>query len=129
MNSKLNVLVWDENPVYTPKDIYPNGIRGAVAQGLNQLAPETVHAYSAHHDDPEHGVSEHILRQTDVLIWWSHGRNADLHDSAAERIYKHVHERGMGFIALHSAHYSKPFQWVLACPGHLKGGWRELHEG
>ena len=35
----------------------------------------------------------------------------------------------MGFIALHSAHYSKPFQWVLACPGHLKGGWRELKDG
>jgi trehalose utilization protein len=31
----------------------------------------------------------------------------------------------MGLVALHSAHYAKPFQATLSCPGHLKGGWRE----
>ena len=33
----------------------------------------------------------------------------------------------MGFVALHSAHYSKTFQAVVGGPGHLKGGWRENH--
>ena len=129
MQDKINVLVWDENPGHAPKDVYPDGIRGAIAQGLNELGGDSVHAYTAHLDDLEQGVSEHILEQTDVLIWWSHGRNPELHDSVAERIYRRVHDEGMGFIALHSAHSAKPLQWILACTGNLKGGWREVPGG
>ena len=45
-------------------------------------------------------------------------------DETVARVLESVNQ-GMGFLALHSAHYSKPFQAVVGGPGHLKGGWRE----
>jgi trehalose utilization protein len=117
--------VWDENPPHAPKEVYPIGINGAIAEGLNALGEGRIKAITANLDDLEQGVSENTLEQTDVLIWWAHARHGEVQDGVAARIHRHVHERGMGFIALHSAHYAKPFQWVVQCPGHLKGGWRE----
>lgn len=121
----VRVLVWDENPPHAPKSVYPDSINGAIAQGLNEMGGGQIKAFTANLDDPEQGCSEHTLSQTDVLLWWGHARHSEVFDSTAARVHQHAHERGMGFIALHSAHYSKPFQWVVQCPGHLKGGWRE----
>ncbi len=119
------VLVWDENPGHAPKEVYPEGIRGAIAEGLRLLGGETLEVKTAHLDDPNQGCSQEALNNVDVLLWWAHARHGLVDDDVARRIKEQVHERGMGFIALHSAHYSKPLQWTLACPGHLKGGWRE----
>ena len=116
--------MWDEKPSHAPKSVYPESINGAVASGLNELGDGQIKAVTANIEELEQGVSEHTLSQTDVLIWWGHARHGEVHDSAASRVYHAVHDRGMGFIALHSAHYSKPFQWVVKCSGNL-GGWRE----
>lgn len=121
----VRALVWDEKPSHAPKSVYPDSINGAIAQGLNELGGGAIKAITANLEDLEQGVSENTLEQTDVLLWWGHARHSEVTDSTAARIHRHVHERGMGFIALHSAHYAKPFQWVVQCPGHLKGGWRE----
>ena len=123
--SVVRVLVWDENPSHAPKEVYPHGINGAIAEGLNEMGDGRIKAITSNIDDLEQGVSENTLEQVDVLIWWGHIRQGQVYDSTAARIHRHAHERGLGFIALHSAHYSKPFQWVVQCPGHLKGGWRE----
>ena len=124
-SNPIRVVVWDENPSHAPKEVYPDGIRGAVASGLNKLGKKQVIARTANLDEPELGCPDALLYETDVLIWWSHARQGEVGEDIASRVKYHVHERGMGFIALHSAHYSKPFQWVLDGPGHLKGGWRE----
>ncbi len=122
----VRVLVWDENPSHASRDNYPGGIKGAIAEGLNTAARKgAIVATTASIDDPEQGCSDAALNAANVLIWWSHGRNRELIDDNARRIYHHVHDHGMGVIFLHSAHYSKPMQWVLATSGHLKGGWRE----
>lgn len=121
----VKVLVWDENPGHAPKEVYPHGINGAVAEGLNALGNGQIEATTSNQDDPEQGLSDERLYQTDVLFWWAHVRHRDVWDDIMLRVRWHVHERGMGFVALHSAHYSKPFQAILSCPGHLKGGWRE----
>ena len=121
----VRVLVWDENPGNAPADVYPNGIRGAIAEGLNRpdkRAP--ILAATAHLDEADQGCSEVALQAADVLIWWGHARHGQVTEETARRIYTQVHERGMGLILLHSAHYSKPLQWTLAASGHLKGGWR-----
>ena len=34
-NAVVRVLVWDEKPPHAPKEVYPDSINGAVAQGLN----------------------------------------------------------------------------------------------
>jgi trehalose utilization protein len=125
--SPIRVRVWDEAPQHAPKSVYPDSINGAVAAGLSELCGAGVTVATANLDDPEQGCSEAALAATDVLLWWGHARHGQVTDETADRVRWHVVERGMGFVALHSAHYSKPFQRVLGAPGHLKGGWRELN--
>ncbi len=121
----IRVLVWDEAPTHAPKSLYPDSINGAIASGLNAMGNGKIIATAANLDDPEQGCRDDVLHQTDVLFWWGHARHREVSDDTMMRVYWHVHERGMGFVALHSAHYSKTLQAVLGCPGHLKGGWRE----
>ncbi len=121
----LRVMVWDENPSHAPKEIYPHSINGAVVDALNELGKGRILAYAANIDGPDQGCNEEALATTDVLFWWGHARHREVSDETMMHVFHHVHNRGMGFVALHSAHYSKPFQAVLACPGHLRGGWRE----
>ena len=121
----INALVWDENPSHAPKEVYPNNIRGAIADGLRELGGSDIKVSTGHIDDPEQGVPEELLAGADVLLWWGHMRHKEVSDELAARIKKHVHERGMGLVVLHSAHYSKIFKTVLGATGDLKGGWRE----
>jgi trehalose utilization protein len=121
----INVLVWDENPSHAPVEVYPDNIRGAVADGLRALGREQVNVRTACLDDPDQGVSAAVLAEIDVLFWWAHVRHQEVEDATVARIVDRVHKHGLGFIALHSAHYSKPLQRILDCTGHLKGGWRE----
>jgi trehalose utilization protein len=121
----LRALVWDENPPHAPKTIYPHSINGAIAEGLEKYGKGQITARTANLDDPEQGVSAAALAETDVLLWWGHIRHGQVSEETARRVVERVHQHGMGFIALHSAHYSKTFQGVVGGPGHLKGGWRE----
>jgi trehalose utilization protein len=125
---RLRVLVWDENPRHAPKELYPENIRGAVAEGLRELGGAELDVTVAHLDDPDQGVTDEALANTDVLIWWGHARHGEVEDSVAERVAERVQKGGMGFVALHSAHYSKTFKKVLNATGHLKGGWRESND-
>jgi trehalose utilization protein len=43
-----------------------------------------------------------------VLVWWGHAAHGKVEDAVVERVLSRIWE-GMGFIALHSAHYSKVF--------------------
>ena len=120
----IRVLVWDENPSHASKELYPHSLRGAVAQGLERYGTSSMEISEAHLDEPEQGITEEALASTDVLLWWGHARHGQVSDETVRRVVARVHE-GMGFIALHSGHYSKTFQAVLGAHGHLKGGWRE----
>lgn len=121
----VRVLIWDENPPEAPVEVYPNGLNGAIAEGLKELGKRKLKTTVANLDDEEQGAGEAVLAETDVLIWWGHSRQTEVADETAWRIKYNIRERGMGLIALHSAHYSKAFQWSVECPGHLRGGWRE----
>ena len=70
---------------------------------------------------PEHGLSEEVLADTDVLIFWSHARQDEFSDEVAERVRQHV-LMGMGLLALHSAHFSKVLKKLLGTSMTLK--WR-----
>lgn len=129
MSKPIRVLVWDENPPHAPKELYPDGIRGAVAEGLAAFDKNSEFVVkTANLDDADQGVTEAILAETDVLLWWGHARHGEVNDSVAEMVKKHAHTRGMGFICLHSGHYSKTFKAVINGTGHLKGGWRESND-
>lgn len=73
-------------------------------------------------DMPECGLTEDVLNETDVLVWWGHVAHEKLPDEIAERVMNHV-LRGMGFIALHSAHLCKPLKRLLGTSCTLQ--WRE----
>lgn len=122
----VRALVWDEKPSHAPKSVYPQSINGAVAEGLQKLGQGRVEVKAANLDDPEQGITDRALADSDVLLWWGHARHGEVTDATAARVVERVHHHGLGFVALHSAHYSKPFQRVLSGNGHLKGGWREL---
>ncbi len=122
----LNVVVWDENPSHAPVEVYPENIRGAVAEGLLEADDlECLHVRVAHLDEQDQGLPEGLLAETDVLLWWGHIRHDEVGDELARRIVDRVKTHGLGFVALHSAHYAKPFRQLLGCTGHLRGGWRE----
>ena len=123
-DNPVRVLVWDEAPRHAPKEIYPKSLNGAIADGLNEMGGGSIVATTANLDDPDQGITEEALAGIDAIIWWGHARHGEVTDETAAKVIKAA-QGGMGFIALHSAHYSKTFKGILNCTGDLKGGWRE----
>jgi trehalose utilization protein len=117
-NSKLRVLVWSEGTA--PKAAYPHDINDAVATALK--ADFNLDVRTATFTDAAQGLSEESLASTDVLIWWGHLLHRNVQDVNVERVMRHVRERGMGLVPLHSAHMSKPFTQLIGAPGFI-GGW------
>ncbi len=116
---RVRVLCWSE--LTEPKEVYPNGISGALAEYLT--TQPGMAARTASIDDPDQGLASQLLEETDVLVWWGHKKHKDvLFDRVAE-VVKRVKAGKLGFIALHSAHYSKLLKSVLDSPGDL-GSWR-----
>ena len=111
----IRVTKWNEyeheRTIPAIEKVYPEGIHGALKIILSTEEDLCVRCSTLL--DPEQGVSEEILQNTDVLIWWSHAKQDDITDENVDRIINHVHS-GMGFIALHSAHYSKVFRKLIA---------------
>lgn len=105
----IRVLAWSERT--EPKDVYPQGINGQFAAFLG--ADGDVRVTVANLADPEQGLTEDALAKTDVLIWFGHQKHALVTDENVERVMKHIRERGMGFLPIHSAHYAKPFQRIM----------------
>ena len=48
--------------------IYPDGIHGTLAAALGQDV--ALHISAATLDEPDHGLTEQRLAETDVLLWW-----------------------------------------------------------
>lgn len=120
-SNPVRVIVWDEAPGHADKSIYPKSLNGAIADALN--VGGDIAAVAANLDEPNQGITAEALANADVLIWWGHARHGEVTDETAEIVKNAVH-KGLGFIALHSAHYAKTFKKVLDSPGDLNGGWR-----
>ena len=119
----LNLTIWNE--FIHEKDqkiakIYPNGIHGAIAEMLS--GEDWLNIRTATLDMPEHGLTDEVLNNTDVLIWWGHIAHNRVSEEVAEKVKQRVLD-GMGFIALHSAHLSKPFVKLMGTACRSK--WRE----
>jgi trehalose utilization protein len=127
MTSPIRVTVWNEFR-HEQKDeeigrIYPQGIHGAIAEGLNTR--DGIEARTATLDEPEHGLTEEVVANTDVFVWWGHMAHGEVDDAIVDRVHKRVME-GAGLIALHSAHFSKIFKKLMGTTCDLK--WREADE-
>ena len=104
---KLRVVVWNEGRHEKSdaaiKSVYPDGIHGAIVSALNRDG--SIAASGATLDEPEHGLAQRRLDQTDVLIWWGHQAPDAVSDEIVNRVYGRV-LAGMRLIVLHSAHFS-----------------------
>jgi trehalose utilization protein len=124
----IRVTIWNEyrherNPNHKASQIYPEGMHAPIAGYL--AAQEGIQARVATLDDPEHGLSQAALAETDVLTWWGHGAHHEVRDEVVDRVHERVLQ-GMGLICLHSAHYSKIFRRLMGTTCSLK--WREAAE-
>jgi trehalose utilization protein len=117
-NGKIRVLVWSEGTA--PKFAYPHDINDAVATALK--ADPNLDVRTATFTDDEQGLSEANLANTDVLVWWGHLLHRNVKDENVDRVMRHVTERGMGLVPLHSSHMSKPFTRLVGASGQI-GGW------
>ncbi len=106
----IKVTVWNENIHERESEeirrVYPEGIHGCIADFLKK---EGFEIRTATLEQPECGLTEEVLRNTDVLVWWGHMGHEKVPDEIVDRVYRHVNE-GMGFIGLHSTHGSKIFR-------------------
>lgn len=126
MPPTINVTVWNEFRHEHEErfaKVYPDGIHAAIAAGLAEH--DDLRVGTATLDEPEHGLSEAKLAQTDVLLWWGHKAHGDVDEKIVERVHARVLE-GMGLIVLHSGHFSKIFKRLMGTTCDLK--WREANE-
>jgi trehalose utilization protein len=125
--SKIRVTVWNENAHERQHahiaEIYPKGLHETIAEGLRES--NEIEARTATLDQPEHGLTDAVLAETDVLTWWGHAAHAQVEDKIVDRVQKRVLE-GMGLIVLHSGHYAKIFKRLLGTTCSLT--WREAGE-
>lgn len=110
----VRVTIWNEfiheKRPGLAKELYPEGIHQKLAQEIGEQGDFEV--CTATLEQPDHGLSEDLLQQTDVLVWWGH----QAHDQVADEIVDRVHRQvlsGMGLVVLHSAHYAKIFQRLM----------------
>ena len=118
----INVTIWNEfrheKTSERAKAVYPDGIHACVKAFIEC---DDVKVTLAALDDPDCGLSDDVLNNTDVLMWWGHMFHKDVPDELVERIRQRVYA-GMGFVAMHSAHHSKPFKNIVGATGNLTWG-------
>lgn len=119
----IRVTVWNEfhgQGHEEIKKVHPLGVHKTIEAFL-QKDPELI-VRTAILDDPEHGLTDEVLADTDVLIWWGHCCHDLVEDAVVDKIVKAV-QKGMGFMPLHSSHLAKPFVKLMGTSCTLK--WRD----
>ena len=120
----MKITVWNEfaheKTDEAVRAIYPDGIHECIAGFLRGAGFDVT---TATLDMPEHGLTDEVLDNTDVLFWWGHMRHEKVSDAVVQKVYDRV-MKGMGLVALHSAHASKIFSKLMGTSSwDLK--WRE----
>jgi len=120
------VTVWNEGKhekiSKEIRELYPDGMHHAIAKYLKEKG---LSVKTATLDEPEHGLTNDVLADTDVLTWWGHMAHHEVSDKVVERVYRRVMD-GMGLIVLHSGHMSKIFRKLMGTGCMLN--WREAGE-
>jgi|TARA_B100001750_G_scaffold178576_1_gene146895 trehalose utilization protein len=109
----MKITIWNEfiqektdEPVAA---VYPDGIHNVIA---DYLRSEGLDVRTATLNEPQHGLSEATLSETDVLVWWGHKAHREVDDKIVDKIQDRI-LNGMGLVILHSAHYSKIFKRMM----------------
>ena len=128
--NKIKVTIWNEfrheckdtEAGAYMRSFYPKGIHAAIAE---HIASDELDIRCATLDEPEQGLPESLLQDTEVLLWWGHAAHKEVNDELVDRIQKRV-QAGMGLIILHSGHFSKIFKRMMGSSCSLR--WRDVGE-
>ncbi len=128
MSKSISVTVWNEfrherAAGHLAGEVYPDGMHAVIAAYLGKQPDMRVRTATL--DEPEHGLTDEVLADTDVLTWWAHAAHDEVSDAVVDKIQKRILE-GMGLIVLHSGHFSKIFKRMMGTSCDLK--WRESGE-
>src|SRR5437870_404386 len=113
----VRVTAWSERS--EPTEVYPQGINGALVEMLS--GEKGIAATSANLADPGQGLTEEVLANTDVLISFGHKHHKVLTDENVDRIIRRVEQDGMGYLPIHSSHYARAFQKIMATIAERRG--------
>jgi len=107
----VRVLIWDEQQP-EQKQAYGDKFLGeTIAAYLEKQGGFVVK--TVNFDSPEQGLDDATLDGADVLIWWGHKQHDRVTPEGAERVVQHVLAGKLNLIALHSAHWSRPFMRLM----------------
>ena len=124
----IRTTIWNEyrHEKKNPKiaEIYPQGMHGAIASALSKDADLKIRTATL--DEPEHGLTQEVVDNTDVFVWWGHMHHQDVTDPIIERVHKRVVVGGAGIVVLHSGHFSRIFKRLMGTTCDLK--WREAND-
>ena len=75
MANKIRVTIWNEfrhekHEGSLAQKYYPNGIHAQIKSFLDEC--DDLEVRLACLDDPDHGIPNEVLDNTDVLMWWGH---------------------------------------------------------
>mgnify|MGYP000309262607 CR=1 FL=1 len=122
----MHITVWNEFRHEKTNEkvqaIYPDGMHNVIAGFLSDAGFDVG---TATLDELEHGLTDEVLDNTDVLIWWGHMAHGEVSDEIVTKVQNRV-LRGMGLVVLHSGHFSKIFKALMGTTCNLK--WREAGE-
>lgn len=119
----INVTVWNEQEEGIGP--YTTGLHNALADFIKASGLfNTVR--TAVLTQPAHGLTDEVLTDTDVLLWWGHMHHHLVADEIVEKVRQRVYA-GMGLLVLHSAHAAKIFSALLGTNA-SKLRWRENDE-
>ena len=104
--STINVLVWDEQQL-EGSETYSKHIGEYIADKLKNNPALDVKSNNLF--QPENGLSTKELKEADVLIYWAHKKNDDVSEAKAQEIAEMVKSGNLALMALHSAHWARPF--------------------
>lgn len=120
----IKVTVWNEGVHEKSSNevagIYPAGIHGCIKNFLS--TQEDLYVRTATLSQRRCGLSDEVLNDTDVLIWWGHMAHDKVPDKLVEKIRNRV-LGGMGLVVLHSGHHSKIFKSLMGTTCNLR--WRD----
>ncbi len=128
----IRVTIWNEFRHEKKKEavakIYPKGMHEAIASYLREASDLSIKTATL--DEPEHGLTQAIVDQSDVMVWWGHVAHGEVQDAIVDRVHKRVIS-GMGLVVLHSGHFSKIFKKLMGTspprPSDREGHQRPFH--
>lgn len=104
---QVHVLIWDERQP-RQSEAYDNFLGNEIAKRLKEESAD-FEIRSVWLEDPEQGLEAGNLEWADVIVWWGHVRHSDVTKENATRVLEYVREGKLDLVALHSAHWARPF--------------------